>query len=163
MNDKQLYKLKQLSIVSYSATSRVLGYDLLLSKLDLKNLRELEDLLIDCFYTGLCKGKLDQRSKFVEIYECMGRDVPIENLDSLINSLKNWLSQSKQVVSSLEKNSSEAVSLFEAHKKQKEEYDQKVEQIKKDLKNSMELSESGGMMSLMGGLMGDPQGKKKKH
>lgn len=161
MNDKQLYKLKQLTVVTFSSSSRVLGYDVLLSQLDLKNLRELEDLLIDCFYQGLCKGKLDQRSKFVEIYETIGRDVPIENLDSLINSLKNWLGQSKEVVSTLDKNSSNALSLFEAHKKQKEEYDQKVELIKKDIKSSIEMSE-GGMMGLMSGFL-DPQGKKKKH
>jgi len=156
LNEKQLYKLKQLSLVSLSATSRVIPYDVLLKQLDIQNLRNLEDLLIDSFYQGLCRGKLDQRGKVVEIYECMGRDVPFDKIDVLTSTLKAWVGQSKEVISSLEKNSANAIHTFESYKKQKEEYDAKVESIKKEMKATMEVPE--GMMG-----MGLDYGKKKKN
>jgi COP9 signalosome complex subunit 7 len=67
-----------------------LSYDLLLKTLQLSDVRNLEDLLIDCFYADLCRGKLDQKGKCVEIFEALGRDVRPEDIDSLINTLSKW-------------------------------------------------------------------------
>ena len=48
----QHQKLKHLTIVTLSETNKVLKYELLLNQLDMKNLRELEDLVIEAIYGG---------------------------------------------------------------------------------------------------------------
>jgi COP9 signalosome complex subunit 7 len=161
LSDKLLYKLKQLSVVSFSASQRVLSYKGLLKQLEIENVRQLEDLLIDCVYNGLIKAKLDQKSKTVEVFETLGRDVPNEHLDVLINTLKSWYNNSKDVMSSLDKNSSNAIGMFEATKKQNSEYENYVENLKKEIKTSIESQESlnPGMIGFTGGMM-DPRKKK---
>ena len=53
--------------------------------------RELEDLLIsDCFYTGLIKGKLDQRQRCLQVQEAVARDVRPEQLQPIIQGLATW-------------------------------------------------------------------------
>ena len=51
-----------LSIVDFSQKSKVLQYQDLAKALDIPagNVRELEDLIIDCIYNELVEGKLDQ-------------------------------------------------------------------------------------------------------
>jgi len=48
----QANKLKKLTIVSLSHEKKVITYAELLQKLEIKSLRELEDLIIDCIYQG---------------------------------------------------------------------------------------------------------------
>jgi COP9 signalosome complex subunit 7 len=55
----QLKKLRMITIADMASKSKDIGYDTLMTTLDIKDLRELEDLIIDCFYNELLKGKLD--------------------------------------------------------------------------------------------------------
>ena len=52
LTSTQHQKLKHLTIVTLSETNKVLKYELLLNQLDMKNLRELEDLVIEAIYGG---------------------------------------------------------------------------------------------------------------
>ena len=61
-------KLKKLSAVAFAAQSKTLGYDLLMRELQLASVRELEDLLIDCIYTGLISGRLDQQAGHLDVF-----------------------------------------------------------------------------------------------
>ena len=62
-----------------------------MSQLDIKNVRELEDLLIsDCYYSGLLKGKLDQKQRCLHVHEVIARDVKAEAIPSLVQGLGNW-------------------------------------------------------------------------
>merc|ERR1712154_685435 len=76
-NTKQLSKLKQLSIVTLAgqSTTKILHYKALQQQLEIKTVRELEDLMIDCIYSGLIIGRLDQRKALMEIRYCRGRDI----------------------------------------------------------------------------------------
>ena len=56
----------------------------------MENVRELEDLLIDCMYQGIIRGKLDQKLKCIEIFEAVGRDLRPEQLDSMRSVIQNW-------------------------------------------------------------------------
>jgi COP9 signalosome complex subunit 7 len=152
LNEKQLYKLKQLSVVSLASshrvtfqfifkTKKVLSYDLLLKTLQLSDVRNLEDLLIDCFYADLCRGKLDQKGKCVEIFEALGRDVRPEDIDSLINTLSKWMDHSKNIQKNMEENSTKAQEKFEKAKKSNDDYEKKVEELKKTLKEVVESGE----------------------
>eukprot|EP01027_Heterolobosea_sp_BB2_P004550 GEZU01006970.1.p1 GENE.GEZU01006970.1~~GEZU01006970.1.p1 ORF type:complete len:274 (-),score=81.15 GEZU01006970.1:247-1068(-) len=157
LNEKQTYKLRKLSVVSLSAHLRVLPYAVLLEQLAMDNLRELEDLLIDCMYQGIIRGKLDQRYKCIEIFEAIGRDLRPGQLQQMQTVLQNWLQESDKILAALEQTSQTALAAFEASKKHQEEFDEKVENIKKNIKTSMELSEldrASGMGQAMGGPMG---------
>ena len=46
-----------------------------MKELDISDIRSLEDLIIDCIYNDLLKGKLDQRNKELLVEYTYGRDV----------------------------------------------------------------------------------------
>jgi len=48
-----------ITLADLASKDKNLGYDFLMRTLDIKDLRELEDLIIDCIYNDLLKGKLD--------------------------------------------------------------------------------------------------------
>lgn len=57
----QMKKLKMISIAEAAQKSKLLSYSALMSDLDIEhsNVRELEDLIIDCIYNELISGQLD--------------------------------------------------------------------------------------------------------
>lgn len=55
--------------------SQIIPYSILLKSLDIATIPALEDLIIEAFYGGLMSGKMDQRSKRLEVISCIGRDV----------------------------------------------------------------------------------------
>jgi hypothetical protein len=68
LEPQQELKLKQLTVMTLAERSKVLPYDLLMQQLNISNVRELEDLLInDCMYSGIVRGKLDQRRRCFEV------------------------------------------------------------------------------------------------
>uniref|UniRef100_A0A8C2HGC5 PCI domain-containing protein n=1 Tax=Cyprinus carpio TaxID=7962 RepID=A0A8C2HGC5_CYPCA len=71
----QKNKLRHLSIISLASNLKCLPYSLLLQQLELKNVRELEDLLIEAVYCDIIHGKLDQRNQQVEVDCSIGRDL----------------------------------------------------------------------------------------
>jgi len=90
LNETQITKLKQLTIVSLSAKSRKINYSLLRSELDINDVRLLEDLIIDTIYLGLIKGKLNQRNQILRITDTIRRDVSPDQLGELVANLKIW-------------------------------------------------------------------------
>lgn len=108
LDDAQITKLKYLTIVSLASEHRVcrlssmsseslttyrpqiLPYSLLLDKLQMPNIRELEDLIIDAIYLDVLRGKLDQKEQQLEIEYTMGRDLEPGRLDKVLAALENW-------------------------------------------------------------------------
>jgi COP9 signalosome complex subunit 7 len=86
-------KLRHLSIVSLANKSRIIPYKTLCEQLDIKNTRELEDLIIEAFYADIIKGKLDQLNNQLEIDFAIGRDVTDKQIDDILNVLENWFAQ----------------------------------------------------------------------
>jgi COP9 signalosome complex subunit 7 len=126
-------------------------------ELDLQSVREVEDLLIDCMYQGLINGKLDQKLSSLEVYETIGRDITVNDIDSMISALTKWNSEGKKIMTALEQNTKEAVTAFDINKKHQTEFNDKVEDIKKNIRTAIEMqSEGGGLMGIMGmgGMMG---------
>lgn len=62
-------------------------------ELDITNLRELEDLIIDCMYNDLLNGKLDQKNKQLHVIYTYGRDVRVEDVESMLKKLEDWDNQ----------------------------------------------------------------------
>lgn len=102
-------------------------------------MRSLEDLLIDCMYQGLIRGKLDQKLQCFEVYDSVGRDLKEGELLQTITVLKKWLEHGEKVLKSLDQNQNNALGAFEANKKQRQEFDDKVEDIKKNIKASLDI------------------------
>lgn len=77
-------------VTFFSLSSQCLPYSLLLQQLELKNVRELEDLLIEAVYCDIIQGKLDQRNQQVEVDCSVGRDLGPNELPNIINTLQEW-------------------------------------------------------------------------
>ncbi|XP_078032863.1 COP9 signalosome subunit 7 isoform X3 [Augochlora pura] len=72
----QKKKLQHLTIVTLATKSRCIPYSVLLDELDIKNVRDLEDLIIEAIYADIIHGKLDQKNSQLEVdYAGLGRDV----------------------------------------------------------------------------------------
>jgi len=90
LTKNQELKLKQLTVVQLASVNRTIPYDVLLKKLDIENLRELEDLIIECIYVGLLEGKLDQEKHQFQVDQTIGRDVRPGDIDNIISKLNSW-------------------------------------------------------------------------
>ncbi|XP_007900585.1 COP9 signalosome complex subunit 7a isoform X2 [Callorhinchus milii] len=86
----QRNKLKHLTIVSLAARMKCIPYSILLKDLDMKNLRELEDLIIEAIYTDIIQGKLDQRNQLLEVDFCIGRDLQKQDINDIVKTLQEW-------------------------------------------------------------------------
>lgn len=85
-----LNKLRHLSIITLATKCKTIPYNLLLNELDIKNVRELEDLIIEAFYADIIKGKLDQQNNQLEIEFAIGRDVTDQEIDEILKMLDDW-------------------------------------------------------------------------
>jgi len=130
---------------------------MLLRELDLSVVRELEDLLIDCVYLGLIKGKLDQRKSAFEVSFAIGRDIGPSDVDFMIRKLNLWLDASAKLTTTLENQVRNATELKLKEKEDEEslakEKKETIEHIKLQQKES-EGTAGGAVGSVMGGLAG---------
>lgn len=76
--------------MSLASQSRTISYATLSKELNIDNVRELEDLIIEAFYTDIIKGKLDQLNNQLEIDFAIGRDVTDDQVDNILNVLDDW-------------------------------------------------------------------------
>ncbi|KAJ2832840.1 hypothetical protein FBU31_002008, partial [Coemansia sp. 'formosensis'] len=90
LTERQLEKLKHLSLVSLASVTKVLPYDDLIRELDCGQEQQMEDLVIDTIYKGLLSAKLDQQRRLVEVEFVVGRDVRHGDLQAIYESLSQW-------------------------------------------------------------------------
>lgn len=79
-------KLQLLTLASMATKSRMIKYSELQNELDIKGIRELEDLIIEGVSANVVQGKLDQRSMHFEVDYSMARDIKKVRL-LVLNSL----------------------------------------------------------------------------
>ncbi len=92
-----------LTVVSLAAGRRTLHYDDLLPQLDLDSVRQLEDVLIsDCVYSGLIRGRLDQRQRCLLVEDAFARDVSPEALPEVAAALRAWLGAVRGVLAAVD-------------------------------------------------------------
>eukprot|EP01130_Rhizamoeba_saxonica_P009922 TRINITY_DN4054_c0_g1_i1.p1 TRINITY_DN4054_c0_g1~~TRINITY_DN4054_c0_g1_i1.p1 ORF type:complete len:210 (+),score=54.42 TRINITY_DN4054_c0_g1_i1:96-725(+) len=137
LSEAQDLKLKQLTIAALAAQKRTIPYSLLLDSLNIENLRELEDLIIECIYQGLIEGKLDQEKQQLEIDCTIGRDVRIEDIDSMINTLSTWKDKSQVLLEEINLKIMHAQTEDEQIKSQKEAFEKNLEEKKGVIKTSL--------------------------
>lgn len=103
LNEAQLTKLKQLTLVSLASSRRVLPYDVLLPALDAPSVRALEDLIIDAIYQNVLRGRLDQAAGQLQVEYTLGRDLEPElGVQQILASLQEWARTTSAVISTLD-------------------------------------------------------------
>lgn len=146
LTEAQVRKLKKLSAVAFAAQSKTLGYDLLMRELQLASVRELEDLLIDCIYTGLISGRLDQQAGHLDVFSAVGRDVHPKELAGMAASLREWHSTATGLMGAVTTQMERFKQQGDENRKAQAELDEKVEAVKAALRNSQESGEGYGPM-----------------
>ncbi|XP_018973557.1 COP9 signalosome complex subunit 7a-like isoform X2 [Cyprinus carpio] len=139
----QKNKLRHLSIISLASNLKCLPYSLLLQQLELKNVRELEDLLIEAVYCDIIHGKLDQRNQQVEVDCSIGRDLGPNELPNIANTLQEWCTGCEAVLCGIEEQVSRANQYRENQLKIKVQVETEVSNLQKTLKASSASPSSG--------------------
>ncbi|XP_013920157.1 PREDICTED: COP9 signalosome complex subunit 7a isoform X2 [Thamnophis sirtalis] len=134
LTEAQKNKLRHLSVVTLASKLKCIPYSVLLEQLQLKNVRQLEDLVIEAVYADVLRGSLDQRNQRLEVDYSIGRDIRREELSIITRTLQEWCQGCEVVLSSIE----EQVSRANQHKEQqlglKQQIESEVANLKKTIK-----------------------------
>uniref|UniRef100_A0A5S6QH45 DNA polymerase n=1 Tax=Trichuris muris TaxID=70415 RepID=A0A5S6QH45_TRIMR len=98
-------KLRQLTIVSLAARKTEVPYSELFAELDLdsRDIRSLEDIIIDAIYNNLLVAKMDQCARKLIVKWNMGRDVHPKELGALIECLNGYATVCEETVVEMKK------------------------------------------------------------
>uniref|UniRef100_V9L904 COP9 signalosome complex subunit 7a n=1 Tax=Callorhinchus milii TaxID=7868 RepID=V9L904_CALMI len=130
----QKNKLRHLSIVTMASKVKCLPYSLLLDRLSLGNLRELEDLIIEAIYADIVQGKLDQRHQLLEVDCSIGRDIRPQDLNGMGRTLSEWCSGCEAVLAGIEEQIGRADQYKDHQLKVKQQVETEVMNLKRTLK-----------------------------
>ncbi|UZJ54663.1 hypothetical protein CBS101457_003983 [Exobasidium rhododendri] len=165
----QLNKLRQLTLVSLASRSRALSYSTLIRSLGLsgsseadssapgpsshisaRDIRALEDLIIEAIYAGILSARLDQREQRVEVESVLGRDVRgIGEIEKMSSVLEEWSSTTDQLLASLSGRIEQARKSDEDKTRHKANQDDHLRNLLMQIANNPQSSGGGG-----GGLNG---------
>lgn len=105
----QKKKLQHLTIVTLATKSRCIPYSILLEELDIKNVRDLEDLIIEAIYADIIHGKLDQKNSQLEVdYAGLGRDVRPGDAGDVAETLAEWGQACSDILNCIEQQVTQA-------------------------------------------------------
>ncbi|XP_059475465.1 COP9 signalosome complex subunit 7a [Neocloeon triangulifer] len=131
----QQKKLKHLTLVTMATEKKCIPYTDLLLELDIKNVRDLEDLIIEAIYADIIHGKLDQKDSQLEVDFAIGRDIRFEDIGTIVDTLQQWCDSCETVLSCIETQINRANTDKSKSLKHKEVIEQEVANIKKTLKS----------------------------
>ncbi|MXQ79367.1 hypothetical protein E5288_WYG000329 [Bos mutus] len=134
LSTAQQNKLKHLTIVSLASRMKCIPYSVLLKDLEMRNLRELEDLIIEAVYTDIIQGKLDQRNQLLEVDFCIGRDIRKKDINNIVKTLHEWCDGCEAVLLGIEQQVLRANQYKENHSRTQQQVEAEVTNIKKTLK-----------------------------
>uniref|UniRef100_A0A2K6DDA0 COP9 signalosome subunit 7B n=1 Tax=Macaca nemestrina TaxID=9545 RepID=A0A2K6DDA0_MACNE len=134
LSTAQQNKLKHLTIVSLASRMKCIPYSVLLKDLEMRNLRELEDLIIEAVYTDIIQGKLDQRNQLLEVDFCIGRDIRKKDINNIVKTLHEWCDGCEAVLLGIEQQVLRANQYKENHNRTQQQVEAEVTNIKKTLK-----------------------------
>ncbi|CAG2100232.1 unnamed protein product [Medioppia subpectinata] len=158
LTDAMRTKLRHLTIVSMATKRKHIPYEQLLEELDVKNLRQLEDIIIDVIYANVVTGKMDQLNNRLEIEQTIGRDIRKDDLKTVANILNEWCRNCDNVLRNIETQIANANHMKEDSHRQKTSLDQQVLTVKKNLKTNQDMDDSmGAECGVTGGSPRDPR------
>jgi len=130
-------KLQHLTIVSMAVNTKCIPYNQLLEELEIKNVRDLEDLIIEAIYSDIIHGKLDQKNSQLEIDSALGRDIRTEDIALIWKVLKEWSESCESVLGCIEEQINRANAEKARRNKHKELIEQEIINLKKALKTQL--------------------------
>ncbi|XP_058118268.1 COP9 signalosome complex subunit 7 isoform X1 [Anopheles ziemanni] len=149
-------KIQHLTIVSLAIKSKCIPYSELLDELDIKNVRVLEDLIIEAIYADVIHGKIDQKNKQLEVDYAIGRDIRKGNIKQIVSTLQEWSDSCETILSCLEAQINRANTEKQKRIKHKEAIEQEIANLKKAIKTqaveSDEAMATDACREVVGGL-----------
>lgn len=142
LSPNQRKKLQHLTIVTLATRLKCIPYSVLLQELDVKIVRDLEDLIIEAIYSDIIQGKLDQKNSQLEVDYAIGRDIKREDIGGIVKTLQEWCQSCEAVLGSIEEQVDKANSEKTACLHHREAILQEIVNIKKSLKTSNVLDET---------------------
>lgn len=127
-------KLQHLTIVSLAIKTKCIPYKELLEELDIKHVRDLEDMIIEAIYGDIIHGKLDQKKQQLEVDYAIGRDIRQGNVTDLGSFLEEWCDSCETILACLENQIQRANSEKQKRIKHKEGIEQEITNLKKLIK-----------------------------
>lgn len=140
-------KLKHLTIVTLATKNKCISYDTLLKELEMKSLRELEDVIIEVIYADIIHGKLDQQEHQLEVDYAIGRDIRPDAITEILNVLSSWCTGCEAVLGGIETQITSANTYLEKQNGIKLQTEQEVNNIKKTLKTSQQTESDEQMVT----------------
>jgi len=158
LNEDQIRKLRQLSLLTLAKSPSTLSYDNLLPALGLSTARELEDVVISAIYAGLLSGTLDPYNRLVIVAAVSPlRDLEPNSVPNMLSTLNEWSARCNSTLADLEKQiTSVKVEAQRRHREEQEwaaHVEKLVEEKKKDRKGDGE-DQGGGSFSNTGRRLG---------
>jgi len=150
LSEAQAAKLKKLTVVALAAQSKMLSYDVLMRELELRGVRELEDLIIDCVYQGLLQGRLDQQAGVVQVFSCAGRDVHRDELPAMAATLLDWQKNAAGLMSEVSSQLGRFKQQQDDARKAAAELEERVEAVKATLRENQSAGDGFGGAPLDG-------------
>lgn len=127
-------KLQHLTIVSLAIKTKCIPYKELLEELDIKHVRDLEDMIIEAIYGDIIHGKLDQKKQQLEVDYAIGRDIRQGNVSELVGFLEEWSDSCETILACLENQIYRANSEKQKRLKHKDAMDTEITNLKKLIK-----------------------------
>lgn len=101
-------------------------------------------MIIDAFYQGLLRGKLDQREQQLQVEYAMGRDLPPERLDETINALKIWSDRTCSILSAIDARIQEINNTMTANQQERENYENQLDQVRQQIRTKSTKGKGSG-------------------
>lgn len=141
LSEPQKKKLQYLTIVTLANKMKRIPYDILLKELDVDNVRTLEDLIIEAIYSNVVSGELDQQSDYLEVDWTVGRDVGINDIDNMIDTLQQWCDSCESVLSTVQARIVDANRTKQDVLKHRAAVDNEVASVKKAIRTQIQDEE----------------------
>lgn len=139
----QKKKLQHLTIVTLATKTKCIPYSTLLIELDIKNVRDLEDLIIEAIYADIIHGKLDQKNSQLEVDYAIGRDIRAEDINVIVNCLQDWCAACEGVLNCVETQIFRANTEKTKSMQRKADIENEIVNIKKTLKTQLQERSEG--------------------
>ncbi|KAE9527229.1 hypothetical protein AGLY_012927 [Aphis glycines] len=141
LSDPQKKKLQYLTIVTLANKMKRIPYDVLLKELNVDNVRDLEDLIIEAIYSNVVSGELDQQSDYLEVDWTVGRDVGVNDVDNMIDTLQQWCDSCENVLSTVQARIVDANRTKQEVLKHRAAIDNEVTNVKKAIRTQIQDEE----------------------
>lgn len=146
-----LTKLRQLTLVGLCSGKRRVTYSEIQSALRLTDVRETEDHVIDAITAELVTGRIDQHGRILEVHESEAREVRIDDIDALADTLRAFASRCTNVEASLRDSVAETKAIEAKAAAQRRQFAaDEIRSLEQSCKAELDAKDQFGARELMG-------------